>query len=447
MELAKVNKETENLKQVKYFAIHLVYIIVSIIFLTVGIISLLHYDYGLLSFLFAIPQFFLTGALPILIALLLIFMAIIDSEKVSISSNEDTLTVQVSLIRKRTKKYKLSSIKYVGLKNKETKTLRWIIIFVLMLITIEILLQNTMDLLNFARIAPILLICTILMFIGIPILILFPRRFIEIGTNEESIFIPYKNLPRSKTEKLLQLLDVSTNILEQPTIFRKIYRNIRSQFLNSILSIFLIGIGIILIITPLFFGTFTRVITLTLGLKLFSRIINSDRYFPVSETENLYLGDSLRLTFMQTTDAKVERTKSLSPLNFHPLEIICILYLIAEAIRYGFRNFWWAYAEFSFLYFFIGIVFISLIFVKWFNPITILNVQFQDFSIKIRESKISELTDESFIKNLSKKAKLFLDNLKTLSDNKYLSISIILFTLFIIWPIFYNVFGGNFLFI
>lgn len=254
MELAKVNKETGDLKQVTYFALHLVYIIVIIIFLTVGIITLLYYDYGLLSFLFALPQFILTGAVPILVAFLLIYIAIYEAERVSISSNGETLTVQVSLIRKRTKQYELSSIKYIGLKYKETKTLRWMIIFVLILITIEILLQNTIDLLGFARIAPILLICTTLMFIGILIFVFFPRRFIEIGTDDETIYIPYKNLSRSETEKLLQILNVSSDILEQQKYTEKLYRNIISQFSNFILSTFLIGIGVVLIATPIFFG-------------------------------------------------------------------------------------------------------------------------------------------------------------------------------------------------
>ena len=47
MELAKVNKEAEDSKQIKYFAFNIVYMVVIVLFLSVGIIPLLYYDYGL----------------------------------------------------------------------------------------------------------------------------------------------------------------------------------------------------------------------------------------------------------------------------------------------------------------------------------------------------------------------------------------------------------------
>ncbi len=440
-------EETGKLKQVRYFTIHYISILAGLLFFAVGILTLLHYDYGLLSFIFAFPQFFLTGLVPMLVALLLFLMAIIEAERVSISSNEETLTVQVSLLRKTTIHYDLSSIKYVGLKYKETKTIRWMIIFALMLITIEVLLQNAIDLLGSARIAPLLIACTILMLIGIVIFVFFPRRFLEIGTSEETIFIPFHNLPRSEMEKLLQILTVNPTLLDRRKSTKKIYGSLISQFPNFILSIFLIALGITLVVTPLFLGAFTRVLVLTLGIKLLTRILNADRFTLLSDGDHLYLGDSFRLTFMKTTATNVAREKSFSPLNSHPLEIICLIYLISQSIRYGFRNLWWAYANFSPLYFSISIILLGLIFIKWFNPITILQVNFQDFSLKIRESSALTSKDEKLLQTLFKNTKQFFLNFKIMRDSKYLGISILLFAAFLIWPIFYNLFGGNFIFI
>ena len=118
--------------------------------------------------------------------------------------------------------------------------------------------------------------------------------------------------------------------------------------------------------------------------KLLLRVLNGDPFYFKASDDNLYIGRSLRLTFIKTIDAEVEQQKCFSPLRYHILEIFCFIYLIFQAIRYSFRNLWYNYMTFSILYFIIGITLIGLIFIRWFNPISINRVQFKEYSINIR---------------------------------------------------------------
>jgi hypothetical protein len=167
MEGAKMIKNKSdiatNSSQANYFAIHVAQIITGLIFLSIGIISAIYYDYGLLVFLFAIPQFFGTGLVPTLIALIFLSRAFIEAEKVFVSSNSEKISIRTFWIKKKKIEVKKADVRYIGLKYRETKTKRWIIVFLLVLFTIVIFYQNTIDLWGFARIVPMLLAGTILM--------------------------------------------------------------------------------------------------------------------------------------------------------------------------------------------------------------------------------------------------------------------------------------------
>ncbi|MHA1438039.1 MAG: hypothetical protein ACTSPD_10725 [Promethearchaeota archaeon] len=430
---------SEKKQQLNYFAIHKTQIIVGTMFLSVGIISLMFYDYGMLTFFFALPHFFFTGMLPLIFGFIILLRTLIEAEKVSISSNEKIFEIKSTWIKKKKVDLDIDSIHYFGIKYRETRFKRWMIIFLLNLITIEVLFQNSIDLWGFARIAPLLVLFTIIMFTGITLFVFFPRRYLEIGTSEQSFFILYKSLSNLQMKKLFQLLRINQeDVKNQKKIKEKLIENIKFKFSDFILGIFLIFLTICLMIFPsLFLGSLTRAIALTLGMKLILRVLNGDSYFKIRDKNNhLFLGNSIKLTFLKINKSDQKNSQYFSPERFHILEIICIFYLISQGIKYAFRFIWWDYASFSLIYFLIGITLIVLLFIRWFNPIEINQIKFKDFSIKI---KIVET------RTFSEKINRFLYNFQSIFRNKNLQLYLIIFSVFIIWSIIYNLFGGNFL--
>ena len=451
------NEETNNSLKTKdsdhldYFAIHFTHIIVGLLLLSVGVITLIHYDYGIINFLFAVPHFFLTGLIPTLLSLLLLFRVFTEAEKVSISSSKTTLNLNGKWIKRKSLRYDFSSIQYVGLKYRETRFKRWSIVALLVLLTIEVHWQNAMDLLGHARIAPILFICTVLLSIAIVLFVSFPRRFIEIGTNDNTILIPYRILSKDKQIQLLNLLKLSPDHFYRDKSITILYNNILDGFSSFLMGVFLMGFGIVLALTPaIFYGSFTRTIAIVLGMKLILRVLNGDPFYFKSNEKNLYIGRSLRLTFIKTVDATTKVKTCFSPLRYHFLEIACFIYLIFQSIRYSFRNIWYPYMTFSVLYFIIGMIIIGFIFIRWITPINMHQIQFDEYSIKIRnmdpynQAQGGRVSLKLVIIN---KIKSFISNLKNMKENRLQVISLGIFVLFIIWPIIYILFGGNFLII
>lgn len=427
----KEDIEKNGADQVSYFAIHITHIIVGAIFFGLGVYMAIYWDYGLLVFLFAIPQFLATGLIPTLISLLLLYRAFVEAENVTISSSGEKLSVKTSWIRKKSVQYDFNDIKYVSLRYRETRAKRWLIAFMLLLFTIYGFYQNAVDLFGYARLAPALVIGTIIMTVGTLIFIAFPRRFLVIGTNEETVLIPYRNQPREITLKMLEILKVDLKTIEEQKSSDILLDNIKSNILDFILGIFLITFGILLLTMPIYYGYFVELICLSFGLKLLSRIFNGEPYYDISSQDNLYLGRSpFRLTFIKAYKPDIERIKSVSPLRFHPLEILCVFFLTSQAFKYGFRNIWWPYAGINVFYLIIGIAMIALLLIRWVNPYSIICIKFEKFSIDLREQT-------SFKRD-------FVSNLKSSVSTRDFLISLVVFASFIIVPAIYFVIGGDF---
>jgi len=435
MEGAEMEKKIPDITsspiQANYFAIHVAQIVAGLIFLSIGIISAIYYDYGLIVFLFAIPQFFATGLVPTLVAILFISRAFIEAEKVFISSNGEKISIRTFWIKKKNVDVKKEDIRYIGLKYRETKTKRWIIVFLLVLFTIVVFYQNTVDLWGFARIVPMLLVGTILMVVGILIFVAFPRRFIEIGTIGATILVPYRNQSREKTLRLFEILGVSFEPIEEQSGVQIVLSNIKSQLIEFIIGVFLFTIGIIFTITPLFYGEFTELVSITLGLKLLVRVIGGEFIYEITSQENLYLGRTIRFTFIHTKKSEIDRQVNNSPLRFHPIEIFCMFYLIAQAIKYSFRFVWWNYAGFNVIYISLGFALIILFLVRWINPNQIISIGFEEFTVEFKEYIPFE------------RAGFY--NLKSITNDKNFRLSLILFAAFLTIPIIYFIVGGNFL--
>ncbi len=434
-------ENNNNVKKLEYRAVHITQIIAGIIFLSVGIISLVFYDYGMLVLFFTLPHFFLTGMIPMLFGLLILLRNMLELEKVTLSSDDETLKINVTwnkTVREKTREIKITDIQYTEFKYRETKTKRWLMIITLVFFTIEADYQNAIDLLGHARIAPLLVLFTVLMFIGIVIFTFFPRRFVEIGMKDEIILIPWKNQPPEKVEMLNQILKISSGVKKRNKPLEILFSNILSHLSSFILSLFLIFLAILLMVTPLFMGSFTRVLALTYGMKLLLKTVNRSPYYCSSDKNKLYMGCSLSLTFLQTVEAESDTKITFSPLRFHPFEILCIFYLISQATKYGFRIIWWPNMGFSLIYFLIGIALVVLLFIKWFNPSCVRIIDFEDYSIKIKETEI-----RSFMEKPSR----FFANFKTIRHDKNLMLSLIIFAIFVVGPILYYILGGNFLII
>ncbi len=436
-------------KQVTYLAFHKSQFVAGVLFIIVGVVSLVYYDYGLLTFLFAFPQFFVVGLLPMLAGIIIVVRILLETERVEIISTDDYLTVNAGWIKKKTIKFEKSTMKYSALRYRETRAKRWVIAVSLMTIAVEVILINAVDLYGYARIAPILSILFVLIIIGIIIFIFFPRRYIEIGINERTVFIPYKNLSKTQVNTLLQMFDLNPDLIKRQDIKDIIQRNITSQVSTFVLGVFLLFLGILFSASAVFYyGTFTRVIALALGMKLILRVLSGVPFFNETNDQNFYLGQSPRLTFIKTIDVEVNTENSFSPLRYHPLEIFCFWYLISQALKYGFRFVWWTYLTVNWFYFIIAILLIGLIFIRWFNPIAMRNLKFRDFSIAIWKPGLSISRSnkfESFRNLLSQKVRLFLSDFKDILTDKQLFLSIIIFALFLLTSAIYYLIGGYFL--
>ncbi len=449
----KFKKESENSTlnklSIKYSAIHISQLISGIIFISIGISSLIFYDYGMLSFLFALPHFFLTGLLPLIIGLIIVLRDIFEAETISISKTDDKIIIDVKRFIKLIKFPKIeldsNSIKYFGIKYRESKAKRWLIIFLITLITIEVDFQNAYDLWGYARIAPMLIVWTILSFIGIILFTFTPRRYIEFADDEKTIFLPYKNLSENVMNILLEIFRSDNILVKYYTIsrFKKIKENIRINLFDFILGIYLLILGIMLMIPSLLFlGSFTRTICIVFGLKLLLRSLNSGDKFnnmEVSENNKVYLGGSPKLTFIKTFNPNTKQLKDISITRFHPFEILCVFYLIFQCIKYAFSFIWWEYIDFNIIYFIIGLSLIFFLFIRWFNPLIIYVNDFDNFKLKIRG--ISENYRNSIKENLRD----FISNFKTPPNHKQFLISLLIFSGFIVFAFIYNIFGGNFL--
>ena len=83
----ELEKKREDKVKLEYFSVHITQLLVGLLLLSVGVITVLHFDYGNISFLFAVPHFFLTGLIPTLISLLILIRNFAEAEKISISSD------------------------------------------------------------------------------------------------------------------------------------------------------------------------------------------------------------------------------------------------------------------------------------------------------------------------------------------------------------------------
>lgn len=430
----------DNSKTISFIPIHMTQVISGLIFLAIGIVSLIFYDYGLISFLFAIPQFFATGFIPLLIGFLIIVRNLLELESVTFSSRGDDgfklITKRKCLIGSKELKFDFSDIQYVGLKYRETKSKRWLIVILLVLVAIEIDYQNAMDLIGYARIAPLLVLYTILMFTGIVLFAMFPKRFIEIGTPEKKYLIQYKELKNNELENLLSVLMVDLNQIIIHDSIKQAIRNVKSELVNFILGVFLLCLAILLMVGPLYYGYFTRIVAFAYGLKLMLRSINKGQHYSSSKDGNShYMGSSLRLTFIKTKNADFSSKIDVNPLRFHLFEIACIFYLLSQAVKYGLRFTWWLAAGINPLYLLIGLIIFFLLFIKWFNPIHAAQLKFPEYSIYFLEDKKHGI--QSQLKNMIKVLKL-------IKVEKKPFISLILFIGFIIGPLLYYIFGGIF---
>ncbi|MGV9199631.1 MAG: hypothetical protein ACOC4M_12530 [Promethearchaeia archaeon] len=311
-------------------AVHKAQLISGIIFLIVGISSLLYYDYGIISFLFAFPQFFATGLFPLLCGLLILFRGILEAEKIKFSKLDDKLHIHANRIipLKSFEPVEIDyeSIHYSSLKYRETRTKRWLITFILILLTIEVHYQNAVDLFGHARIAPMLVLWPVMLGCGILIFIFTPKRWLEIADNKETLTIPYTKVSKEKREKILEILNVNIKQQEKNGV-NQIMVNIQAQLMDFILGIFLLIFGCILLVSPIFyFGSFTRAITFTYGFKLMVRVINGDPFFTLNkamEDKSFYLGCSPKFTYfylITKSFRKIDK-RTLSPLRFHLFEI------------------------------------------------------------------------------------------------------------------------------
>ncbi|MFX0101326.1 MAG: hypothetical protein ACFFCS_17260, partial [Candidatus Hodarchaeota archaeon] len=411
--------------------------------LILSVTGFFFYQEGLLIFLFSIPPFFWTGWVPLIISLIFLCRTFMMAEFVILSSDEETIRIQTRRIWKNKVEYKKKNIKVVGMRHAESKFSRWTMIIVLLVIAYENYYKNGIDLFRHANIGAYLVFCFIFTISGLLFYMLIPRKFIEIGDENTTLFIPLPSLnhQHTNTRKILKILDINEKSIEKLTSGGSIDEIFKNNILNLISGTFLITISIILITCPfLYLGDFTVPLSLALGMKILIRAFQGNKKYQAVGNNPVYRTNSLNLFFMKANDAEPSEKRVLGATKIHALEMIAYFYLISQGIKYAFRFAWWSYAGFNAIYFILGMVLILLIFFRWFSPMSLLVLNFGSFSISIKhepDRRRAEPSPANIGELFTEELRKFSRCVSIMKENKKQLVIGLVFVAFLIVPILY----------
>lgn len=427
----------------RYFAFHWGQFISGLFLLITGITGFFFYNEGLLNFLFSLPPFIWTGLVPLILSVVFISRTFIMMEQVYLTSDHGIIQVQTKRIWKNKVKYEKKAIKFVGIRYSGSKFKRWAIIMMMLLVAYEVYYKNGIDLLGYASIGPYLIFCFFMTISAILCYACIQRRFIEIGTDNETRFIPLPSLriEPSKMRKLLNILNIDDDSVIDLSNTFAIKKLLKENIFYLILGTFFIAIATCLMIFPLFYlGDFTVPLSLALGMKILLRVFQGNKKYAKMNDGTLYKANSVEIVFKKVANADCKERQVIGATRIHALEMIACFYLISQGIKYGFRFAWWAYASFNGVYFAVGVAIILLIFVRWFVPITLIDIDFGTFSIsiKVHAGKDDDrMSHAGAIEVIRHKINHFMSAFTIMKKNrKQLAIGLI-FVILLLVPIFY----------
>ena len=363
-----------------YFAFYDKQFIAGIILIGIAVIGFFFAENGLIFFLFALPPFFFIILLPLLLCLFFIFRSVCIISKETFKIKDGEIVIRSRRVFTKLYSIDIEDINMVRIFYRESKLVRWLVALIWLNLSIEIYLENGMDLVGHAIIGSFLLYCFVFSLIAWLLFLLFPRRFLEITTESTSYVVPFPiRLDRIGNSKILyQLLENGKHNVERSIdAINKPSRSPKRRVnpFTVALVTFLIIIGVLPLVNhTIYLGEFTATIMIALGLKIFLRYIHAPFGGRVLATKNNFLKTNTKPRFFKT----------------HVVEIIALGFLGYELILYGFRFLWWVYAGINILYLIVAISFLFLVVIYYMEPVDIMT--FKDNNGLFKIEKPSNLT-------------------------------------------------------
>ncbi|MEX2682613.1 MAG: hypothetical protein Q6373_013515, partial [Candidatus Sigynarchaeota archaeon] len=175
---------------IAYFTMHWGQLVAGLLLLLVGIAGFIVHPGGLIYFILPLPSYIWVSLVPLVAAIVLIIRALVMADRVTLAWEGDVLRVETRRLWVVHTNIRKEDIRYIDIRHLESKVLRWIAAFMLLLTSHEIHFKNGIDLLGHADIAPFLLLCFAIVCIALVVYIATPRHFLEIGTDRDAYFVP-----------------------------------------------------------------------------------------------------------------------------------------------------------------------------------------------------------------------------------------------------------------
>ncbi|MBD3185439.1 hypothetical protein GF325_01315 [Candidatus Bathyarchaeota archaeon] len=385
---------------------------------------------GLLFFLFALSPFIWTGVLPLLTGIILVLRSLVMVQRISISISGESIAIYAKRIWRRCVSIPVNEVNYFHAGRRESKILRWGVILVLVELALEVHLENGIDLLGNAIIAPYLLFSFVILMVAIAALAFMPQQVLRIGTHHARYLIPlpFKWHKFQKEQPVARVLhaigigtcrDVDGEAEPQQKLWMRIARAIQGKRLDILLAIILMGTGIAITSRRAFFmGEFTAASCIVLAIKQVHRIIHprysisherNPEHLPpeinkkvvITKGSHVTLGTRRYITVkgLKTwnTHSCTPRTLSVIESNLdsqetklkpaivliHLVEIALLGFIIFQCMYHGMRFAWQSYTRFNSSRFIVSLMVTLVAFFKLSNPTQVLILKFSRETIMV----------------------------------------------------------------
>ncbi len=428
---------------ISYLALHLGQLVAGLLLLVVGVAGFIVRPGGLIYLILPLPTYIWVSLVPLAMATLFIFRALVMAEWVTLAWEGDVLKVEARRLWVVRASIRRHDIRYVAIRHLESKVMRWLATFVLLLVSYEVHFTNGIDLLGHASVAPFLLLCFAIVCAALAIHVATPRHTVEIGTDSESRFIP---LP-ARGSKGREIADVARLLGFHDDTISGITRkgNALVVLQNSAFPL-ATGLAFILIAVALaanrswYFGDFAVPVFALLGAKWLADALLGDKKLVGGGRADEFRGYTGKFVARQVLGGEARADRAPGITRVHPIEMACYFYLMAQAVKQGFRFALWPHFGFHSAYFVLGLIVLAVIFFKWFGLVGIHVVDFGKVSVafEIVRGKDAGLQLRSGVKRyVAERARSIAASFVVVRGNKKLLWTWILFVLFLLVPILY----------
>jgi hypothetical protein len=427
---------------ISYVALHQGQLVAGLLLLVVGVMGFYIYPGGLIYFALPLPTYLWVSLVPLVVAAAFTMRSLVMMERVSMSWQGDLLQVQARRLLSRRVSIARTDMRYVGIRHLESKVLRWAAISALFLTSYEIHFKNGTDLLGHAGIAPFLLFCFAVVCVAVAIYTATPRKFLEIGTDREACFIPLPAIAQGgrTVADIARFLGFHEDTISDSGSVHSALSVIRQNLFSFVSGIVFIAVGVELMSNASwFFGDFAVPAFVLLGVKWIKDSLLGDKKYVKARVAGEFRGCAWGLVAKQIQGKESNVERSIGAVSIHSFEMACYFYLMAQAVKYGFRFAFWPFFIVNPGYLLLGLLVIIVIFLRWFGLADRCTIDFGKFSVSF---EVVPAPDPNYFRRglkgyIMEKVKRFAAAFSLLKGNNRLAWTWILFVLLLLVPILY----------